>query len=272
MKEYIHNLGSLFDEVSSTEPKRVAITFSSEENYTFGQLNIDSNRMANLLLHKGLNKNDVCAIAGVKKYYTYVSFVACLKIGVTYTFFDPESPWERLSRIFQKAQPKLVIGYLSEMLERVDQSYDQFNFEGIQNQKEFMLGFNLNFEFDQIEGSTPAYIMFTSGSTGFPKGAAMSHANILNFISWGRQTYSITKNDIHTNVNPLYFDNSVFDLYCSLFNGAQLVPITKSDALNPKRLLDSLYDNKCTTWFSVPSLLIYLISSKAIIPEKWKFV
>src|SRR4029079_18063225 len=80
-----------------------------------------------------------------------------------------------------------------------------------------------------ITGSDGAYIMFTSGSTGIPKGALMSHANVLNLIEWGRHTFNIEFSDTLTNVNPLYFDNSVFDLYSSLFNGAKLVPFTKDE-------------------------------------------
>ncbi|MGL1562961.1 AMP-binding protein, partial [Vibrio parahaemolyticus] len=67
--------------------------------------------------------------------------------------------------------------------------------------------------------------MFTSGSTGFPKGAVMSHQNILNFIGWGKKTFEVTSSDVFTNANPIYFDNSVFDFYISLFNNATLVPL-----------------------------------------------
>ena len=78
----------------------------------------------------------------------------------------------------------------------------------------------------QVHGGDAAYIMYTSGSTGFPKGAVMSHNNILNFIQWGKNTFDVTPDDIFTNANPIYFDNSVFDFYTSLFNGASLVPLS----------------------------------------------
>ena len=92
-----------------------------------------------------------------------------------------------------------------------------------------------------VTGSNPAYIMFTSGSTGFPpKGAVMTHANVLNLIEWSRETYSITHDDVLTNVNPLYFDNSVFDFYAALFNGARLVPFSKAEVSDPKVLVEKI--------------------------------
>ena len=101
--------------------------------------------------------------------------------------------------------------------------------------------------------------MFTSGSTGFPKGAVITHANVLNLIEWARETFEITPEDILTNVNPLYFDNSVFDLYTALFTGACLVPLSKDETRDPKLLVEKIDAAACTLWFSVPSLLLSLI-------------
>jgi D-alanine--poly(phosphoribitol) ligase subunit 1 len=114
-----------------------------------------------------------------------------------------------------------------------------------------------------VTGSNPAYIMFTSGSTGFPKGAVMTHANVLNLIAWSQKTFSITIDDILTNVNPLYFDNSVFDFYAALFTGAVLVPLSKEETSDPKLLVEKIDEGACTLWFSVPSLLIFLQTMRA---------
>ena len=263
MQTYIHDLGSAFKAVVGKQPDAIAISFPDGSTKSFEQLNADSDKIVRLLIKKGLKKYDVCAIAGVKQAYTYASFIACLKLGITYTFFDPESPWERLSRIFRQCGPKLVLGYMDQVLEKIDADvYDQVD-----------LGSGRSaIDLPNVESTAPAYIMFTSGSTGFPKGAVMNHQNLLNFIAWGKQTYNITPSDIHTNLNPLYFDNSVFDIYCSLFNGAQLVPIERKESINPRQLLEIIQQKACTTWFSVPSLLIYLQSARAIIPERWQSV
>ena len=80
---------------------------------------------------------------------------------------------------------------------------------------------------NNLTGSVPAYIMFTSGSTGVPKGAVVSHANVLSFLGWSIDKFKISNNDRFAQVSPLYFDNSVFDFYTGLFSGASLVPIKK---------------------------------------------
>ena len=81
---------------------------------------------------------------------------------------------------------------------------------------------------ETVDSSSIAYIMFTSGSTGFPKAATISHGNLLNFISWSKSKFDITPDDRLTNLNPMHFDNSVFDFYTALFCGACLVPVPTS--------------------------------------------
>ncbi|MCB0402901.1 MAG: AMP-binding protein, partial [Flavobacteriales bacterium] len=111
------------------------------------------------------------------------------------------------------------------------------------------------------------YIMFTSGSTGFPKGVVISHQNILNFIEWSKTTYETTVDDVFTNINPMHFDNSVFDFYSSVFTGAALVPVGEQLTRNPRKLLDALNTVEPTVWFSVPSMLVYVLNMRALKKE-----
>ncbi len=270
MQSYIHNLGTLFQSIVDSFGDKAALHFPDDTKITFNELDSLSNNLVNVISESGLKQYDVCAIAGVKKPHTYAAMIACLKLGITYSFFDPESPADRLLKIFKQCEPKLILGYFDEVDAHLNnEEYPTFDLNNLNTSVELPAHSG---DFTVIEGNTPAYIMFTSGSTGFPKGAAMTHANVLNFIAWAEDTYSISPYDVHTNVNPLYFDNSVFDIYASLFNGATLVPVTKKEAIHPGTLLDILEKRECTTWFSVPSMLIYLQTSKAIIPHRWRFI
>jgi D-alanine--poly(phosphoribitol) ligase subunit 1 len=124
---------------------------------------------------------------------------------------------------------------------------------------------DINLELSKkIVGTTPAYIMFTSGSTGTPKGVTISHANILSFLGWSIEKYKVTSEDRFSQVSPMYFDNSVFDFYTALFSGASLVPIKKEITKSPLELVKLIDSMQCTIWFSVPSLLVYLLTMRVL--------
>ena len=263
---YKYNLAIRFQNIVEKYPQRASLWFSEREAYTYLDLNRHANRMARLLLQRGLTSGDVVCISGLKSVHTFSLMLACLKIGIVYSIFDPDSPLERLRKIFSTCRPRLVAANV-ELLQKIGDGLAELSISSMDTgELEICIeGFedtNLSLSRD-ITGATPSYIMFTSGSTGVPKGAVMTHANVLNLIEWSRETYSVTHEDILTNVNPLYFDNSVFDFYSAVFNGACLVPFSKQETRNPKLLVEKIEAARCTLWFSVPSLLIFLQTMKA---------
>ncbi len=114
--------------------------------------------------------------------------------------------------------------------------------------------------------------MFTSGSTGIPKGVAISHLNLLNFIQWTQNAFDVQPTDVFANVNPLFFDNSVFDIYSSLFSGASIVPFDSETMRKPHEILRRVETLQCTTFFSVPSLLIYFQTLNLITSDAFNTV
>jgi len=196
--------------------------------------------------------------------------LACLKIGAIYTNLDPKSPIERFNKMIDLCAPKILFYYNDAESNAVTKEYNFTSVKGIEyGRNNFLQSIskysNLLPDYNNIvTGNTPAYIMFTSGSTGFPKGVVITHANIINFIEWSKITYNTTCNDVFTNINPMHFDNSVFDFYASLFAGATLIPAGEELIRNPRKLLDTINPLGPTIWFSVPSMLVYVLNMRAL--------
>jgi amino acid adenylation domain-containing protein len=100
-----------------------------------------------------------------------------------------------------------------------------------------------------------AYILYTSGSTGDPKGVMLTHRNALAFIRWAATQFAITPNDRLSSHAPLHFDLSVFDLYAAAYAGAAVVLVPPRTSLFPNQVVRFIQDNAITIWYSVPSIL-----------------
>ena len=265
---YDYNLGIRFQTVAEQHAQRTAIWFNEHDVVNYGELNRVANRIARLLIDRGVVQGDVVCLSGAKSLYAFASIIACLKIGAVYSVLDPNSPVERLRKILSNCMPKLLLAE-HDLLHKLDEVAAKLGIISVEKKSDKLATVieqyneaNLS-QSGNVTGANPAYIMYTSGSTGFPKGAVITHANVLNLIEWSRETYGISCEDILTNVNPLYFDNSVFDFYSALFTGASLVPFSKEEVRDPKLLVEKVDAAGCTLWFSVPSLLIFLQTMKA---------
>jgi D-alanine--poly(phosphoribitol) ligase subunit 1 len=261
---YDYNLAIRFEVVVSQHGDRTALWFSKDEQVSYAELNTVANRTARFLSARDVKRDDVVSISGNKSVITFASMIACLKLGCPYVILDPDSPAERLRKILSTCRPSALLAE-SDFINRLGGVTSELAIEVIdKHYLNDLIDDSDNFvETRSVTGSNAAYIMFTSGSTGFPKGAVMTHANVLNLIDWSTETFSITLDDILTNVNPLYFDNSVFDFYSALFTGATLVPFSKNETSDPKLLVDKIDEAACTLWFSVPSLLMFLQTMRA---------
>ena len=268
------NLGASFGRIRDLHSERTAIVASDGSIITYLELDRFANSLARLFSAAGLERGDVVAMFHDKSPLMYAAMIACLKKGIIYTNLDPDSPWERLRRMLEVCAPKLLVngfeqlphasntrGLVPRVLDlRTEETRRQLAASDPTPVPDL----------PEVTGADPAYIMFTSGSTGTPKGAVMSHGNLLNFVDWARSRFDLTADDVFSNANPMFFDNSVFDFYAALFTGASLVPITAQQIREPRQLLEVVNRLRCTIWFSVPSLLVYLLITRAL--QKSDFV
>jgi D-alanine--poly(phosphoribitol) ligase subunit 1 len=207
------------------------------------------------------------AILLKKNRWAIISIFASLYSGNFYVPLDPENPPERLNGILEELQPIAII------------TSEAFNHKGISFPtsccKKILIE-EINFQAPVLDEELvarklrdvidldPAYCIFTSGSTGVPKGVLISHRSIVDYIDWACSTYCLNSDSVIGNQSPLYFDNSVLDIYLMCKTGAQLVLIPEENFIFPVRLVEYIRDRRITFIFFVPSVLIAVAKTRAL--------
>ena len=273
LEPYTYNLGTAFFAVAGKYERRPAIRRAGSVDVSYSELATQVQRVTSKLRAAGLARGALVALQNNKSVAGYAAMLACVTLGVPYTNLDPDNPVERLRRILSVCQPALIICD-SAPAPAVVAVAEALNIRAVMIEALPDMGIGAaNVSVDEaVTGTDTAYVMFTSGSTGTPKGVAISHASVLNFIAWSRTTFGIKPHDVLAGVNPIYFDNSVFDFYSSLFTGACLAPMLPTEVADARILVRRIDETECTVWFSVPSLLIYLVAMKSLQPNSFRAV
>jgi len=268
-------LQHLLSESAARNPDALAVRFQSEA-LTYGELDAKSNQLAHALIEAGVAPGDRVGIHLDKSLASILSVFGILKAGGCYVPVDVNSPAPRLGGIIRQCAMRCLITSVAAGAKLADCS-DQLPLECIffaDHLPSPPLPFATRCcTFSQAltgpkaeplaRGGTDqdlAYILFTSGSTGVPKGVMLSHLNALTFVNWGSETFALTAQDRLSNHAPLSFDLSVFDIFAGIKAGAAISLIPPGLALFPIRLAELIEDHRISVWYSVPSVLTLLLT------------
>lgn len=249
-------LSSCLENVSSKFKNKIAIK-TTKRDYSYNELFNTAKKISLFIDKKEILNDDIIIILSRKDFLTYATIIACILSGRTYAVVDFSLPKERLDKIIEKCDSTIIFSSKNE--------HTYFKNKEIIDIKTITTRIkNPYYKLKKIDDNKPCYVMFTSGSTGFPKGAIIRRESLLRFANLCKKNFSLNKKDNLTSLNPLYFDNSIFDIFATFLNGLTLTIFTDKDLKNPNHILKKIKKFKPTVWFSTPSLLIYLINLKIL--------
>jgi amino acid adenylation domain-containing protein len=241
------------------------------ERMTYGALEETSNRLANLLLAEGLEAGDRVALFVPKCPLAIAGMLATLKAGGTYVPIDTASPAARTARILKACRPRFALLH-RDAAPLLDGTLAE---EGVVASRVVALepdrvGDRALFDLSDVarapalrpetrgDERSLAHILFTSGSTGLPKGVMIEHRSVLAFLDWAWGFFGTSAQDRISGHPPLHFDLSTFDIYGTLGAGAELHLVAPELSLLAHKLAAMIRDEELTQWFSVPSILTFL--------------
>jgi amino acid adenylation domain-containing protein len=255
-------------------PEAVAVVLGPEK-LTYGQLERASNQLARLLKRAGCQKGDRVCFLMPKSPTAIVTMIGILKAGCIHVPLDPASPPLRTRRILESCENRWILaaGPVLPLLNELSHDASlrtRISVGWLQHEKPSAASFPVEWSVDDLvlmeptplpqpaTNADPAHILFTSGSTGIPKGVVITHSNVVHFVEWGVRHFGIDPSDRLSGHTPLHFDLSTFDVFGTFAAGAELHMLSHDAALSPLMLAEFIRTEELTQWFSVPSVLNYM--------------
>jgi amino acid adenylation domain-containing protein len=251
-----------------------------ERTITYGELDARANQLAHALIELGVQRGDRVALYLDKSIESLIAVYGALKAGAAYVPLDPQAPAARLGYIARDAGARVLVtgaekqdGWATLQAGAPElESLVVINRPGAPSASTLptppgtrlldateLAGFDSARPGRRVVDCDLAYILYTSGSTGAPKGVMLSHRNCLAFVEWAAGEFAITAEDRLSSHAPLHFDLSTFDLFAAGLAGATVVLVPSRLSVFPSQVRSFIETAGITVWYSVPSILTMLV-------------
>jgi len=257
-------LQHLLAESAASRPDRPAVS-SAGCQLSYEELDRLSNRVARALVRSGVASGDRVAILAPKSAAAVIGLYGVLKAGACYVPLDTKAPAQRLDYVVRDCGAAVIIADQARAAQAAElvsglpwpgtvlvTEPASEEFAAVAAEPADPLGADLAIESDL------AYILYTSGSTGLPKGVMISHRNSLTFVEWAAAAAALTAEDRVCSPAPLHFDLSVFDVFATCRAGACLTVLPDGTTTFPVSIASWIEHERLTVWYSVPSVLTLL--------------
>lgn len=256
-KNYRKNicLHHLIEEQVDKTPDSIAVIYNGH-SLTYKELNRRANLVANRLIDRGIKEEDLVAVLFELSLESVIAIVGVLKAGAVYVPLDTNYPVKRLQLLVDDSKPKLLItnSSLKGLLEFAEEK------KLVLSDNDWLNNDYLPNPVTAVKPENAAYVMYTSGSTGSPKGIVIQHNSVVNNIMLIKDRYMLTPDDIVPSMPSLAFDASVSKLFPVLTIGGTVVLPTEEEIKDVEKTLE-LINKYNMPYFSTPPSILRVINS-----------
>ena len=276
-------LHHLLIESAARDPERAAVV-DRTESMTYRELDMASARLAEELTALGVGSGKRVGLWLDKSLHTIIAVWGVLRAGGAYVPLDVASPAKRVARIVENGELCAILSTEKRWPTLAPALTRPPAFVGLAHTASSAAEGGFTFEMlDRSSAPVPdggargpaddparaAYILYTSGSTGQPKGVVLSHRAARSFVDWAAAVTQLGPTDIVSSHAPLHFDLSSFDLFATCRAGATVVLVPPELNVFPRNLADWIAEHRISVWYSVPSLLSRLALAGGLDRHDW---